>query len=140
MNPMDSVTLTDGHNTVVFSSAKRKLSDHPYAGESFVVELNGDGLRINRDVFIFGDQWESLAEYFENLAVNWRGWNNTKTWQSIEGDLRIDATYEQLGHCLLTFDVNGPNQSWRTTLNGFIIAAGEDMNTAAQSVRAWIDG
>jgi hypothetical protein len=38
-----------------------------------------------------------LAEYFEGLAVDWRGWSGERRWESLEGDVQLLAVHDGLG-------------------------------------------
>jgi uncharacterized protein DUF6228 len=38
-----------------------------------------------------------LAEYFEQLAADWRGWAGERRWESLEGDVALVATHDGLG-------------------------------------------
>lgn len=40
---------------------------------------------------------EWLAEYFADLAANWRGWEGVKEYASLEGQLSLNATHDGLG-------------------------------------------
>lgn len=40
---------------------------------------------------------EWLAEYFADLAANWRGWEGVKEYASLEGQLSLSATHDRLG-------------------------------------------
>ncbi len=136
----DSVMIGHGSPTAVFRSARRSTSDDPYAGSNFVVELHSDGVDAVRSVFMFSFDWDALAAFFSDLADSWRGWEGEKSWESIEHDLRVTATSDPLGHCLLTFTLrDGPNYTWETVVGGFKIDAGEDMAAVASEMRAWAD-
>lgn len=39
-----------------------------------------------------------LSSFFSDLARDWRGWDGAKTWDSIEGVLRLSATHDGIGH------------------------------------------
>lgn len=137
----DAVTIGHGSPTAVFRSARRSTSDDPYAGSDFVMELHSDGVNAVRSVFMFSFDWDALAAYFSDLAGSWRGWDGKNTWESIEHDLRITATSDPLGHCLLTFTLrDGPNYTWETVVGGFKVDAGEDMAAVAREMRAWAGG
>jgi Family of unknown function (DUF6228) len=38
-----------------------------------------------------------LAEYFEALAKDWRGWGGERRWESLEGDVELVAVHDGLG-------------------------------------------
>jgi hypothetical protein len=39
-----------------------------------------------------------LADFFEDLAVNWKGWEGVKDWASIEEDFALTCKSDNLGH------------------------------------------
>jgi hypothetical protein len=106
--------------------------------DSFGIELVSDGLTASRFVYVHSFDLDALAGFFEDLADSWKGWDGEKSWRSIEHELLITATSDALGHCLLTFTLrDGPNDTWKTTVSGFTIGAGEDMAVVAREMRAW---
>jgi hypothetical protein len=42
-----------------------------------------------------------LAELFAFFANNWKGWEGSKSWSSLEGELSIAAHSDRLGHLYL---------------------------------------
>ncbi len=45
-----------------------------------------------------------LAEYFEALAKDWRGWSGDRRWESLEGDVALVAEHD--GHGTITLRAN----------------------------------
>lgn len=43
-----------------------------------------------------------LADYFERLADDWRGWKGERRWASLEDDLELAASHDGLGTVTLT--------------------------------------
>ncbi|MFS0892861.1 DUF6228 family protein [Microbacterium sp. 179-I 3D3 NHS] len=41
----------------------------------------------------WSDGFGDLAAFFADLEAHWRGWSGSKTWQSMEGDLVLDAEH-----------------------------------------------
>lgn len=132
------MTITDGSRTAVFRDAHRSNGIEPYVGESFTVTIEDEGLRAARGVFVFSHDWAALTSFFADLAESWRGWDGTKEWRSIEGDLEIEARSDPGRHCLLSFTVrNGPVYTWTARVNDISIDAGEDLASLAEAVRNW---
>lgn len=134
-----NVEIGTGSPRAVFRSDRRVRSADPYTGSSFIAELHDDGLAATQSVFVFSFDWDALAAFFEDLAESWKGWEGERAWHSIEHHLAISATSDPLGHCNFQFTLqNGPDPTWKTTLAGFRIDAGEDMAATAREVRAWV--
>ena len=47
----------------------------------------------------------SLASFFEELAVNWKGWEGVKQWHSVEEDFALSCTSDSLGHVAMEVTV-----------------------------------
>src|SRR5262249_40761466 len=66
------------------------------------------------------------------LAGADRGWDGVRTWESLERDLRIDATHDGQGHVNLRFVVRGPRgyepDAWEASVV-VTVDAGEDMRS-----------
>jgi hypothetical protein len=66
---------------------------------SLTAELSDEGLTARTKVLLGPDSVEpSLADLFEDMAQNWRGWNGTKDWQGMEGGLALSCVHDGLGH------------------------------------------
>src|SRR5262249_54274306 len=52
-----------------------------------------------------------LADFFDGLAEDWRGWDGVRTWESAEGDLRIEALHEY-GHVHLRVTIRSQGPGW----------------------------
>jgi Family of unknown function (DUF6228) len=42
-----------------------------------------------------------VADFFADLARDWRGWSNARLWEPFERGLRLSATHDGLGHVAL---------------------------------------
>ncbi len=43
----------------------------------------------------------SLVAFFGKLASDWRGWSGVHAWESLEGELSLQASADRLGHITL---------------------------------------
>ena len=77
--------------------------------------------------------FQDLADYFESLERDWRGWADARTWTSIESDLRIRAEHD--GHVRLAVELRSPeDRLWSATAN-LTIEAGEQLSLIATQSR-----
>jgi hypothetical protein len=84
------------------SAGELKLSEPKPPGSRFPVEY----VRVNlkdKDIAsssaqIFLDTPHDLADFFEDLAVNWKGWEGVKSWASIEEDFALSCKSDNPGH------------------------------------------
>lgn len=51
----------------------------------------------------------SPAELFHEMAAEWMGWNEEKSWSDLEGNVEIAATSDRTGHISLQVILNGQN-------------------------------
>lgn len=84
-------------NQVVIRSDKAILEIASSTTEYITVKFNSDGVCVETNPFIHTDGLD-LALYFQELADHWNGWDGSKIWKSVEGDLQFDATYDMLGN------------------------------------------
>ena len=67
--------------------------------EYMQVKIEGQNASIFHKVFLYTDI-DSLKDFFNEMADNWKGWKSERKWSSIEGDILIIAT------CSLTGTIN----------------------------------
>lgn len=85
----------------------------------------------------YAADFQGLAGFFANLAAGWRGWDGERSWESIEGDLRLDARHSH-GHVQLrvTLRADGPgwgNGGWTATAD-LTLDPGEQLSVIAADV------
>jgi Family of unknown function (DUF6228) len=101
---------------------------------SVVVRLRSGGLDASLRVWApggFGD----LVAFFNGLAAGWRGWQGTRTYESLEHDLRLTATHD--GHVQLVVQLRETMvpDGWSATAV-VQLDRGEEMIRAAGDVAA----
>ena len=128
---MEPVVVTDGRTRLVFSDPDTVTT---VPAQYLSVTLEGPGLRASRQVYEGYDEgFSSLARYFSDLAANWRGWNGSRDYQSIEGDLRLQAAHD--GHVnlsVLLWESTVPT-GWRVEVE-VRVDAGEALSAAAADI------
>jgi len=56
---------------------------------------------------------QGLALLFEYFSANWKGWQGSKNWKSLEGELSISARSDSLGHVFLDVSLrDGAPAKW----------------------------
>jgi len=91
------------------------------------------GLLASKNVYDF-DGWSGLPFFFEELALNWRGWDGDKTFDSLEGDFRLSAKHD--GHVRVTFELRDSDCPTPWTATGELsLDPGEELAAAAESLR-----
>lgn len=102
----------------------------------FIAELRGLNIVAHARVVTYMSH--GLAELFADMATNWKGWNGSKTWASLEGELDLAAEMDKGGHVSLTVRLReGAPAAWTVTVE-LLIEAGQ-LDTLARSARSFQD-
>jgi hypothetical protein len=77
-------------------------------------------------VNVYDDHFESLAAFFRDLAEHWRGWEGSKSWESLEGELSLVASTDKAGHVRLQVTLMDlpAVERWRAEASLFLDAGG----------------
>jgi hypothetical protein len=116
-----------------------ELRDPEWSGAevaSFTAALAADGMEASTGVYVMGG--DGLANLFEAMASEWRGWDGVKSWESLEGDLEVAAQHDRLGQITLRIRLRHyfapPEWEARADLT---IDPGEQLNAAARDLRGF---
>jgi len=60
------------------------------------VEINAAGLHARNGVYELDAS--SLAQFFKDMARDWRGWPDAREWKSLDSDFSLSCTTDGLGH------------------------------------------
>ena len=79
---------------------------------------------------------DGLDQFWRELAEDWRGWEGTRSWRSLEGELELSATSDRLGHVELEvrLDEGAPFQ-WR--VYGMISLEGGQLDSIAAAAQTF---
>ncbi len=112
---MEPVVIGDAGSTLVLSDPQFHGA---LAADYLSVTVTGPDMSASRQVYAGWDAgFTALAAFFEGLASDWRGWKGERVFESIEGDLRIQATHD--GHVNLRVTL------WESTVpDGWRVEAG----------------
>nr|WP_276310093.1 DUF6228 family protein [Nocardioides speluncae] len=114
------------------------------APEVLVATLEVEGVTATRSVVNnYTTGFQDLADFFGGMADAWRGWLDARSWESIEGDLRLEARHEH-GRVRLTVTLRHDRAGW--TNHGWRVTAdlgmepGEQLAQIARDVAALAAG
>lgn len=97
------------------------------------VTIKARGLTCSQSVLMF--ETDGLPEFLGALAKDWQGWPNKRTWQTIEGDLTIEATHTGRRVTLTaTLRRDPESDAWEVTLP-ISIEPGESLIKLAQDTK-----
>ena len=129
---------TVGHQGKLSFRVERTFSNPDLTIDDLIVTAELPGLRAGKRVWDF-DGWSGLLSFFDELAHNWRGWHGEKTFDSIEGDLRLTAKHD--GHVRIAFELRefAGATPWRAQ-GELALDPGEELTAAAESLRDLLAG
>ncbi|WP_208109470.1 DUF6228 family protein [Microbacterium sp. BK668] len=88
----------------------------------------------------WGGGFEDLVKFFESMEKSWRGWRETKSWESLEGELRLVAIHRgghiQLKVTMRRSALDGGNDGWLAE-GDLEIEPGEELTRVARDVAAF---
>ena len=98
----------------------------------FQATLRSSGARGATKVVKYMSQ--GLAALFEYFSANWKGWQGSKNWNSLEGELSVSAHCDRLGHVFLDVSLrDGAPARW--TLKVSIVLEAGALRKLADSAR-----
>ena len=75
-----------------------------------------------------------LADFFAYMAEHWRGWDGIRTWGSLEGELKMTARSDRLGHVFLDVTLReGAPEKW--TLRASLVLEAGMLDQVAKRAR-----
>ena len=109
------------------SSGGRSLRFSERSGDHYRVSLDGDEVTATTTVWGYTDS-DFLVQLFSSIAANWKGWEGEKKWSSIESDLLLVASSDNLGHITLEVSIcgNHPDNDWSMSAPVHLDAGGLD--------------
>jgi hypothetical protein len=102
------------------------------SGDYFKVSLRSTSHSAVREVYAYTDP-EGIARLFQEAAREWRGWSGTKSWESLEGEFRIELKTDKSGHITINVEINhdcGNPEPWR--LKSCIMTEAGQLETIAK--------
>ena len=102
---------------------------------ALVVLVEDEGLSAETSIWLGPHGVEvSLADYFADLARDWRGWRGAKQWEGIEGGLKLCCTHDGLGHVSVGVSLNHLSGAGWETLVDVPVDAGQ-LDVVASGMR-----
>lgn len=88
------------------STSNRAIKFSPIHYEGFKVELSGQHVSCQADIFPVTDE-DGLTDFFAELGLCSAPWQGQRTWSSLEEDFQVFARCTSLGVVTLDFTVRG---------------------------------
>lgn len=131
--PVLTARAWERHVRLAFTDYRR-LDD--YICEYLVVAY-GNGLEARAPVIasLGGD---GLAAFMNQLVDDFRGWEGSRHWRSLEGQLGIQASWQSGGHVLLRFCMRPSIYDLWTTSIDITVEVGEELKRLADDFRSFL--
>jgi hypothetical protein len=94
---IESVIIKSSSNSAELQLSERNGLFLSEGSEYYRVTLKAKDIVASTKIYAFEPHSE-LWRYFEDLAVNWRGWVGEKQWNSLEGEFTISSESDAPGH------------------------------------------
>ncbi|HSV38314.1 MAG TPA: DUF6228 family protein [Nocardioidaceae bacterium] len=140
MNAMRDVRIGTDHHHLQLTP----LDPVDAPPQSLIADLRLDGLVATVTVVHgYSSGFQDLADFFEQHERDWRGWEGTREWNSLEGDLRIEARHEY-GHVQLRVTLRRSLADWGD--DGWVAAGdltidpGEQLTRVAADLKSFAAG
>lgn len=102
--------------------------------DNMLARLQLEGLQAEKLIYQhYASGFQDLADYFESLERDWRGWADARIWTSIESDLQIRAEHD--GHVRLAVELRSPQDRLWSATAYLTIEAGEQLSLIATQSR-----
>ncbi len=94
---MECVNIKSSDSSNELQLSEQEGLSRPEGSEYYRVNLKAKDLMASAKVYAFEPHSE-LAQYFNDLAVHWKGWNGEKKWSSLEGEFILSCNSDNQGH------------------------------------------
>ena len=109
--------------TVQSRDDRASLELLPYDRDYFLAALRSSGLEATARVGSYMSG--GLGAFFAGLAGSWKGWEGTRTWSSLEGELELQAKSDHTGHVFLSVRLHyGAPARWQAEVE-LVLEAGQ---------------
>ena len=115
---------------------RRRADDSAVGLIQLTVTLASDGLQASS--LVYEDDCAHLPQFFGDLAARWSGWEGERSWESIEGDLKLSCSHDSLGHIRMTVELRslGAGSIKWTVSSELMIEAGQ-LDSIAEDARGF---
>jgi len=134
---MDEIVIpqTTGHVGLrIFRPERGSRGELDY----FSVEVMSTSISATTRVYAY--RCDDLATLFDEMSRDWRGWQGSRDWESLEGELKLSCTADGKGHIVVSIRIAeslNPD-TWRIQTTAMIEAGQVDQ--IAKAVRRFLEG
>jgi hypothetical protein len=102
------------------------------------VEIQAAGLTAATSATVEGTGTRDLADFFADLAADWRGWTGVRRWRAMEDEMVIEARHDGRANVQVAVTIKRP---WRPYAEDawsahavFALEAGEQLSRVARDL------
>jgi hypothetical protein len=127
------IKSSSGDRHLVFSDARWTRDEL----SSFTASVEVEAMSATTQVYAYGGR--SPTELFEDMASEWRGWEGSKEWSSLEDELALSATHNGLGTITLQVRLSHlGSEGWDWEARAALeLDAGDQLERAVTSLRSF---
>jgi len=118
--------------------ATLRMSCPDTAWGSINVEARGNGFNVSAPVYV--DMAPSLPEFLDEITAAPEATRKKASWETLEGEFRIDATRDSTGHIFLVYQLRssdiGSNRWWSFT-GRLVLELGQMADVRKRAGRFW---
>lgn len=118
--------------------ATLRMSYPDRSPNSISVEARGNGYDVSVPVSLY--MAPSLPEFLNEIAAAPEASRKTASWESLEGELRLEATRDSIGHIFVAYQLRsddiGSNRWWSFT-GRLVLELGAMTDVCSRARRFW---
>jgi hypothetical protein len=124
----------EANNASIELSEQERLI-RPGGAEYYRVTLRENEFEVTRRVYAFDPTNDGLPEFFAVIARDWKGWEGSRTWSSLEDEFELICEHDRVGHikATATLHSNPYGHGWTERIR-FDLPPG-DLDRIAEEVR-----
>jgi hypothetical protein len=102
---MDAFTVQCAQRGATLGFFDREPEDASRPIDHFSIRVTNTNLDATARVYAPDPYCYSLGCLFREIAAEWRGWDGFKTWQSLEGELKVNCANDRRGHITIAVEL-----------------------------------
>jgi len=124
--------------TSVKGNARLELRWQDAKSDLMTVKLDFENLNASAPVYAYM-KLQILTDLFANMASHWKGWSGEKSWESLEGELKLRCTSDTGGHITIQVELTSGHghvpPTWK--LGAVLVTEAGQLDTIASNFKAF---
>lgn len=132
---MDCFTIQCAQRGATLQFFNREPEDVSRPIDYFSIRVTNMNLDATARVYAFSPHSHSLARLFEEIAAEWRRWDGFKTWESLEGELKVHCENDRRGHITIGVELRSGYYDHDWYLKTAVVAEAGQLDVLARRAR-----